>query len=425
MSGSRSHLSKLVPELAGLACILVLASCASPSGNHPAQMQGDSSWHPIWPGFADTDTWNDIHVFQTFDYHITDPAAVASRYDFIWGASLQNVAAYRAGNPQVFLSYYIPFHRDVGTFANATQLHDLTYWQAVHPDWVLYKCDRTTPAYEFDEPRVPLDFANPDLVSWQIETYAIPASEHGYDGLAADNVDLDNQFGACGVYVNGTWVQRYTGARSDSQWRRDVLAWLARMRDALHRLPHPMALIPNLALGSLSATDPIVQKAVTSVDGVVDEGGFTEYGEGYLTGAQWVQRVRFMEDVQQSGEPYYVINRLSAADEPQIAWALASYLMGKEHAASLFISGVDGYGIANWYDDYRIPIGSPRGPMYSEQSVYVRQYTHGLSIVNPSPIESHVVSLGTSKRYVDVQSHRVGDTVTLGPHAGLVLLAQS
>jgi DNA-binding NarL/FixJ family response regulator len=30
-----------------------------------------------------------------------------------------------------------------------------------------------------------------------------PASQAGYDGIAADNVGLDNPFGACGVYRNG------------------------------------------------------------------------------------------------------------------------------------------------------------------------------------------------------------------------------
>ncbi len=52
--------------------------------------------------------------------------------------------------------------------------HDLSYREAVHPDWILYKRDRVTPAYEFDNPNMPLDFANPALESWQIQTYALP-----------------------------------------------------------------------------------------------------------------------------------------------------------------------------------------------------------------------------------------------------------
>src|SRR2546429_9873306 len=73
------------------------------------------------------------------------------------------------------LQYYIPFHRDNGTFSNSGAYHDLAHWKAAHPDWVLYKCDRVTPAYEFGDPNMPLDFANPALVSWQIQTYVQPA----------------------------------------------------------------------------------------------------------------------------------------------------------------------------------------------------------------------------------------------------------
>jgi len=68
------------------------------------------------------DTWNNIHLFQSFDYKISDPTAVANCDDFVWGAELDHVAAIRRGNPNM-----------------------------------------------------PLDFANPALLSWQIQTYAQPA----------------------------------------------------------------------------------------------------------------------------------------------------------------------------------------------------------------------------------------------------------
>jgi len=87
------------------------------------------------------DTWNNIHVFQPFDYKIANPVPIAARYDLVWGASTYNVAAWRQGNPNVFITYYIPFHRDYGTFSNNSALHSLAWWQANHPDWILYRCD--------------------------------------------------------------------------------------------------------------------------------------------------------------------------------------------------------------------------------------------------------------------------------------------
>src|SRR5439155_5684487 len=129
-----------------------------------------------------------IHLFQTFDYNISDPATIAKRYDFVWGGQSDHVAAFRASNPGMSISYYIPFHRDEGTFPGGRMQHDLAYWEVTHPDWILYKCDRVTPAFEFGGPDTPLDFSNPALVPWQIQTYAQPASVSGYDAIAADNI---------------------------------------------------------------------------------------------------------------------------------------------------------------------------------------------------------------------------------------------
>lgn len=418
----------------GLALLLLLSGCnwSSMSGDprtHPtstysahATNQPSSTPSPAQAKIRSfADTWSNIHLFLSFDYNISDPAAVAKRYDFVWGAKVKHVAALRSGNPGIFLTYYIPFHRDSGTFSNSDDYHDLTYWKTVHSDWILYKCDRVTPAYEFDDPNMPLDLANPALVSWQIQTYAQPASESGYDGIAADNVDLQNQFGACGVYKDGQWVQLYTGQPDDPQWRADVISWLMRMQQALHLLQHPLALIPNLSLGDLSPIDPQVQQAISHLDGVGDEGGFTRYGNGYLTGSAWLQRIQFIESVQRQHKAYYIINQFPSVGHKEIQWALASYLMCKEHAAALFISTIQGYGADSWYNEYSEQIGSPSGPMYQTQNVYVRVYTHGLSIVNPSATDGYSLTLDAGSHYSDLYGHPVGQTIIMPPHSGMVL----
>ncbi|HLQ30800.1 MAG TPA: putative glycoside hydrolase [Ktedonobacteraceae bacterium] len=402
--------------LAGLLLLLIFSSC-TPLNSSPGMTPGNTPRiDPL------VDTWNNIHLFLSFDYKISNPAAVASHYDFVWGASVGGVAAFRSGNPNIFISYYMPFHRDNGTFSNSGAYHDLAYWKTVHPDWVLYKCDRVTPAYEFGNPNMPLDFANPAVLSWQIQTYAQPASESGYDGIAADNVDLQNQFGACGVYINGQWVQRYTGQLDDPRWRTDVINWLTQMQQALHHLRQPLALIPNFSIDGLSPSDPLTQQVISHIDGLEDEEGFTRYGDGYLTGSAWLQRIQLIESVQQQHKPYYIINQFPSVGHAGIQWALASYLMGKEHSAALFISTIQGYGADLRYDEYNIQIGSPKGPMYQTQNVYMRDYSHGLSIVNPSATDSYMVTLNADGHYRDVSGDLVGQTITMPPHSGMVLL---
>jgi hypothetical protein len=68
------------------------------------------------------DTYDGIHYFQTFDDSVTDIATEASHSVFVWGAD-PPISAYRSSsNPQIILSYYMPWAYD----QDAT--HDLTYW---------------------------------------------------------------------------------------------------------------------------------------------------------------------------------------------------------------------------------------------------------------------------------------------------------
>lgn len=403
-----------------LPCILLNSCGASlPTGNSSTSSTPTSGTQ-IRPFI---DTWENIHLAQSFDYAINDPAAIAKYYDFIWGASPGKVAAYRAGNPAITLSYYISFFRDSGVFGNVDAHHNLTYWQKTHPDWILYQCDRQTPAYEDGQTNViPFDFSNPAVVQWEAQTYALPASQNGYDALAADNVNMENLIGACGFYKHGQWVQRYTGDTNDPQWRADVLAWLTNMQQALHALSHPLALIPNLGIGAVPLTDPIYQQIIHHVDGILDEGGFTNYADGFLTDNAWIQKIHFIDSVQQQGKACYIVNELRSpplfgAEAESI---LASYLMAKQHSSAVFISLVQQYGRDLRSDWYKAQIGNPSDEMYQGQGVYWRDYTHGLSIFNASSTTRYTIKL--PGQYDDIQGYAMGQTITLAPHSGLVLL---
>jgi len=371
------------------------------------------------------DTLYNIHLFLSFDYKIAQPASIASHYDFVWGADVDNVSAFRSANPKMFITYYIPFNRDGGTFTDQNANHDLGYWKSVHPDWILYKCDRVTPAYVDGEPNIPFDYTNPDVLSWQVQTYAQPASMSGYDGIDADNLNLENLSGACGSYKNGVWVQRYTGQVDDQQWITDTIAWLSRMQQALHSLPHPLALIPNLSLAPLTPDDPQVQQLLQHIDGVLDEGGFTLYSQGYLTDEKWVQHVKFIQTVQAMHKPFYIVNQFPppSVTTNDIQWALSSYLMSKENLSAVFISSRQAYGADTRYDEYNAPIGKPINEMYLDQHVYWRDYSNGRVVVNPSATNTYTVSMNVpSGHFVDLYGNHIGQTITLPPHSGIVLL---
>lgn len=411
--------------------LICLSSCASFSNTvkpeiTPTQVTSTTSISTSTPIVQHLiDTWNDIHAFQTFDYNIVDPSTLANRYDFVWGAEAGHVSAYHAANPKISLSFYIPFNRDWGTFPDSRTIHDLPYWRAVHPDWILYQCDRVTPAYTTNYPNIPLDFTNPAVIAWQIQTYAIPAIKHGYNAIAADNITLPNYNGACGVYKNGQWVQLFNGEVEDPQWRVNVINWLKQMQQALHSLKQPLALIANFDPGNLSLSNLQVQQIAQYSDGLLDEGGFTNFGKGPISDNNWVQRVQFMESVQKQQKPYYIIDEFPSVGNAEIQWALASYLMGKEHLSSVYITDNSKYGAFKWYTEYSAPIGIPQGVMYKQQHVYLRNYSNGLSIVNPDAVGTFKVVLDTGKHYSYLDGHPVVQPVILPPHSGLILLSSS
>ena len=60
---------------------------------------------------------------------------------------------------------------------------------------------------------MPLDITNPEVIQWQLETYAAPAASAGYTVIAADMFYTSNIFKACGVWESkGSWKQVYSTA---------------------------------------------------------------------------------------------------------------------------------------------------------------------------------------------------------------------
>jgi hypothetical protein len=349
---------------------------ATDAGGGDASLDAGPSDAGPATGVAWEDTYDGIHYFQTFDDSVTDVATEASHSVFVWGAG-QPVTAYRASsNPKIVLSYYMPWAYD----PDAT--HDLTYWKGLHPDWILYECDETTPAYYSGTTNMPLDISNPAVIAWQAQTIATPASAQGYDAIAADEFQL--------------------GA-----------------------LAHPMGLIPNFQYGGsgIALTNTTLVGVVANTDGILDECSFTDCSGGNLSGQDWTALVAFIEYVQTQGKAYMAINEADTVDDTTVQWVLASYLMGKEHAAGVFTSGVQQYGIDLWRSEYGAAIGTPCAAMQSTQGAYARSYEKGLAIVKPSA--SSVTFTLPSGTFTDLYGTVAGFTVTLGANSGIVLLASA
>jgi hypothetical protein len=338
------------------------------------------------------DTWENIHLFQVFDGGITKQQATAHafRYGLVWGTSKPE--AWTAGNSNIVTSWYAPFNGDFTTH------HDLTWWKANHPDWILYKCDQRTPAGMGGLTNVPLDISSRAVVKWQMTNYAPSMENGGYDAFAGDLVGLSNAGGGCGVWINGAWHQRFTGAKEDDAWAQAVLAWHRYAFSYLHSLPRPLALAVNNVPENRPFGDPEEDELLNNVDFVDDESSFTNYGNGYASDSRVQLIVQWMKYVQGLNKTYIVDDKWNTQKltRQQFEWAAGTYLLGKYHHASVFIDHLPGYGYEYWFPQYRANIGHPCGDMYPDllkTGVFYRKYSHGFVVVNATFTKNFVVRL--------------------------------
>lgn len=376
------------------------------------------------------DTYDAVHAFLTFDYLVAkaDVATAGAHADFVWGAGSGNVPLYRAAtqNPKIALSSYMVFDEVTDT----TQTIDA--WKKSHPDWIVYQCDKTTPAYAYGT-RVPLDVSNPAVIDWQVQTFAVPAAAAGYDAIAADEFELPDFHGACGVYRNGTWTQLYSGKNPDPAYADAMIKWAQTFAQRLHALtPKPLALVANY-YSQFPPDDPHVSQAVDALDGVISEGTFTAgtTGAAAMKESVWTSAVALMEAVQARGKPFFDINQFDDFNDGvhtdgDVEWALASYLMGKEHSAFVYAAGYTTlpikYGADAWRPEYAAAaLGSPCGAMQHVQGAYyTRLFQHGMSLVNPTATDaSATLPPGT---WTDLKGSAVTGSPALAAHTGLVLL---
>ena len=376
-------------------------------------------------------TQNNIHLGIAFDYNVSDPRTLAARVDYIFGGYFVDWNVGPAP-PVRHIDAYLPF--DTDPYPQYIRGHSLSAWKAIHPDWIVYRCDRKTPAYYGPgSTNIPLDFTNPAVRAWQVkqigELFAQGAQGVGFDDFTFANFD-----DRCGVYRNGVWTPLgYPGSwQRNNKYTADMISWL-RAISAWIRLHYPTKIITvsiNVNASGLAA----FEQAVPYVDMVFDEGGFTSFGGNNLSGSAWQQEVDALEFLNANGRAFDVNALVNARSDAtvtpaEINWVLANYLLVKGAHSYTYIyaakapgssNGAAGYG--EFYDrpQYHVPIGRPTSHRFQSYGVQLRYYSGGLAIVNPSPTATYTVLLGAT--YRDPFGHTYTTSVTLPPTTGIVLL---
>jgi sugar lactone lactonase YvrE len=343
----------------------------------------------------------------------------------VWGGHSPRVWA--SASPTTIVSAYMTYNRDPD--ASRT----LPWWKANHPSWVLYECDRVTPVtIDAADANIALDVSNPDVVAWQVATYASSFAAQGYAAVAADNFTPYNFFRACGVWADAaTWRPLYNGSLTeDPAYEAARLGWLSAFRDALRGLTPPLLLVPNFSLGALPAGSPTAAGVLARVDGVLDERGFTGWGAGFITDAEWVNVRAWARALQAAGKAYFSVNELGTAAAPALTPAarnfiVASWAMLNEGASGVFMSCVQCYGWWESQPEYGLRVGAPLAPAApgggASGAVWARPFEDGLAFVNPVGAEPTSVALSAGAAFVDAQGNEYRGSVALPGGAGLLL----
>lgn len=368
-----------------------------------------------------------------------------SKYDAFWYA--QAIADnhslawryWRENYPErLALLYVSPFTVAVNSHWSGL---DLDYIEKNHPEWFLLQNQASTEYKNPDarirwDPRHPktynynrffLDIGNPEFRRWAVNEFinklekTKQSGSGGYSGLAVDNVLLDD------------WVQlqtkRYPNwkyAGKTEQWTEYFLQYLEELQKALKSQGY-LLIANHTADYSSNAERNVFQKLMEVSDGLVDEGCLMS-SEGRLwDGTQWEWSLKNHEEILKRGIYDWWIfiptTENPELEKDQFYYTFCSFLLIKDEQFSLFgtIRRQDGRTLDPWYEEYNLPLGSPVGPRYLKDGCWVRTYTNGTVVVNPTSVsrtfyiegDSYALNWRTKEKVLQV---------TLRPSSAVILL---
>jgi putative glycosyl hydrolase-like family 15 (GHL15) protein len=366
-------------------------------------------------------TRSGFHLNLVFNYLVKDLHREVGLIDVVWGA--------RSSNPKrVYNQFYTPFERD-GPYGTS---HDLYWWKRSHRDWIEYRCDRRTVAFEFGERRdVPFDIANPAVLAYQRASAVDAALAVGYRGVDFDNLELGNYWHRCGHFnAAGGWVRQYTGKPTDPQYTNDVLTWARSTFAYIHRHSRTATMAINFSYDS-GFTDRTNYALAVATDEVLDESGFTNYGtkgRNVTTPREWREIAGLIRAVQanngcyvENGEEPALSKNITQAER---LWVVGNYLLIRDDCTYVWTSGftrsgAQDYGRILLYPEYSLAVGEPAGSAQRAGDAWQRAYSGGLSIVNPS---NRSVTIPLHGSYVDENGKRYASSITLPKTSGEILL---
>jgi hypothetical protein len=381
-----------------------------------------------------------IGLFEVFDYaggYMPQSTidTLGKRVDAVWASVEPH--AWKSVHPTMLISNYFI----MGFDQYAALRHTLAWWQSHHPDWILYACKSNgTPTHDIaympgiNVADMPFDIHNRDAVDYQIGAMADWARSQGYNALAIDQVvfwntllggnpsfnqKVDRTEYGCGVWQGSTFVRRYKSP-NDHAWTADVVNYVAQARSDLRS--RNMTLIVNHPAGNTSDSDE--RALVQNAQVLLDETGFSDYGQYPEKPGLFEETLSYMRYAQSVGTAMLIADKFvseAIVDDTGYEYSLATYMLGNEGNALLFVGGLHGYGTDTYRAEDDLAYGSPCAAYQTAGSVYWRRFSGSLAIVN-SAGTAQTFTLPAGATYHDIEGRAVAPVLHLNPHDAYVLL---
>jgi hypothetical protein len=369
------------------------------------------------------------------------------KYDFLWTVNPLTPAT------PVMSGFYIPYNREpLGVPGETARLgaeehHPIDWYRAHHPDWLVYRNDRTTLALSFEYRTAagqpyhlpPIDITNPAVREYIWNRRVAPVLLEGHRLISFDNGGPFNTDRRAGVKDgSGGWRQLFDGniTARDPRYVGAVREWLDWMGRRIHGAGARVAMNMDYGIGSETEFLSIADAA----DVILHEGSFVDTScrkdhpryqddvPGSVPPDLWTARfTTFRQVARQRG---LVLTQSCAAGQLPpgvLSWALANYLLVR--GPQTFIAFYYGptpatmRSVAVERPEFGVRVGAPAGEptRVPGSKMWSRSYANGLVLVNPSATTAQSTTLPPGT-YRDLEGNVRQGRIAVPPTTGLVLV---
>jgi hypothetical protein len=286
-----------------------------------------------------------------------------------------------------------------------------------HPEWILrdsagnrlyipYGCSNGTC------PQYAADISNRAYRRYWIEN-AQTMMAKGYRGLFVDDVNMDLKVGN-GQEEHVAPIDPSTGQpMTEEAWRSYMATFMQEIRAALpsSEIVHNVIWFAANHAGTANAS---IRSEISSANYIFLERGVNDSGLTGGTGSWSVNALlSYVDEVHALGRG--IVLDGTASDPQGLQYNLASYFL-----VSTGNDAVSGGGQTpeNWWAGWSVNLGEPLGARYSWNNLLRRDFTGGMSLVNPPGSSTRTISLPSPMQAVDGS---MVTTVTLPAASGVIL----